>query len=112
MSSSDSGSDASSSSSDGSDNERSTIRDLVIPSPVELSEAEDDGVSPSQHKLAMKKQLTAMNDPPKSSSGSDEEEEEVEEEDADQSIDGQSGTCFESKSSAAMFSKITEMSRQ
>ncbi len=89
MSSSDSGSDAASSSSDGSDNERSMNRDLVIPSPVELSDPEDDGV-----------------DPPKSTSGSDEEEEEVEE-DADQSIDGESGTSFQSKSSAAMFSKIT-----
>jgi hypothetical protein len=52
----------------------------------------------------MKKQLAT--------SGSDEKEAEVEEEDADQSIDGQSGTSFESKSSAAIFSKITEMSRQ
>ncbi len=77
------GSDAASSSSDGSDNERSTNRELVIPSPVELSEAEDDGVSPSQHKLAMKNQLLRKKVPLKSSSGSDEEEEEVEEEDAD-----------------------------
>jgi hypothetical protein len=36
----------------------------------------------------------------------------VEEEDAEQSIDGQSGTSFKSKSTAAMFPKITEMSRQ
>ena len=112
MSRSDSGSDAASSSSEDSDNERSEKRDFVVPSPVELSESDGDGVSPSQHKLAMKKQLTRMNDPPKSSSGSDEEEEEVEEEDADQSIDGQSGTFFQSKSSAATFSKITELSRQ
>ena len=56
-----SGSDASSSSSDDSDNERSTNRDLVIPSPVELSDSEDDGVSPSQHKLAMMKQLAHKN---------------------------------------------------
>ena len=112
MSRSDSGSDAASSSSDGSDNERSANRDLVIPSPVELSEAEDDGVSPSQHKLAMKKQLTRKNDRPNSSSGSDEEEEEVEEEVVDQSIDGESGTFFQSKSSAATFSRITELSRQ
>jgi hypothetical protein len=49
MSGSESGSNVSSSSSEGSDNERSTNRDLVIPSPVELSESEDDGVSPSQH---------------------------------------------------------------
>jgi hypothetical protein len=112
MSRSDSGSNASSSSSDGSDNERSTNRELVIPPPVELSDSSDDGVSPSQHKLAMKKQLSRTKVSPKSSSGSDAEEEEVEEEDADQSIDGQSGTSFDSKSSAAMFSKITEMSRQ
>jgi hypothetical protein len=112
MSRSDSGSDVSSSSSDDSDNERSTNREIVIPTPVELSDSSDDGVSPSQHKLAMKKQLSRKNDPPKSSSGSDEEEEEVEEEDADLSIDGQSGTPFESKSSAAMYSKNTEMSRQ
>jgi hypothetical protein len=76
-----------------------------------MSDSEDDGVSPSQHKSAMKKQLFRKNDPPKSSSGSDEEEEFLEEEDVDQSIDGQSGTPFESKSSAAMFSQITEMSR-
>jgi hypothetical protein len=56
MSRSESGSNVSSSSSEGSDNERSTNRDLFIPNPVELSESEDDGVSPSQHKLAMKKQ--------------------------------------------------------
>jgi hypothetical protein len=56
MSRSESGSNLSYSSSEGSDNERSTNRDLVIPSPVELSESEDDGVSPSQHKFAMKKQ--------------------------------------------------------
>ncbi len=112
MSRSESGSDASSSSSEGSDNERSTNRDLVIPTPVELSDSADDGVSPSQYKLAMKKQLSHKNVAPNSTSGSDEEEEFVEEEDAEQSIDGQSGTSFDSKSSAAMFSKITEMSRQ
>ena len=56
MSSSESGSDSSSSSSEGCDNERSTNPDLVIPSPVELSDSADDGVSPSQYKLAMKKQ--------------------------------------------------------
>ncbi len=79
----------------------------VIPPPVELSDSEDDGVSPSQHKMAIMKQLSRKKVPPKSSSGSDEEEEDVEEEDADQSIDGQSGTSFDSKSSAALFSKIT-----
>ena len=65
-----------------------------------------------QYKFAMKKQLSSKKVPPKSSSGSDEEEEFVEEEDVDQSIDGQSGSPFESKSSAAMYSHITEMSRQ
>ncbi len=109
MSRSDSGSDVSSSCSEGSDDDRSTNRELVIPPPVDLSDSSDDGVSPSQHKLAMKKQLSRTNVPPKSSSGSDEEEEEVEEEDVDQSIDGQSGSPFESKSSAAMYSKITEI---
>jgi hypothetical protein len=112
MSRSDSGSDAASSSSEDSDNERSEKRDLVVPSPVGLSESEDDGVSPSQHKLAMQKELTRMKDRPNSSSGSDEEEEEVEEEVVDQSIDGESGTFFQSKSSAATFSRITELSRQ
>jgi hypothetical protein len=60
----------------------------------------------------MMKQLADKNIAPNSTSCSDEEEELVEEEDAEQSIDGRSGTPFESKSSAAMFSKITEMSRQ
>ncbi len=112
MSRSESGSDASSSSSEGSDEDRSTIRHLVSPTPVELSDSADDGVSPSQYKLAMKKQLAHKKVPPKSSSGSDEEEELVEDEDAEQSTDGQSRTSFDSKSSAAMISKITEMSRQ
>ena len=94
MSSSDSGSDAASSSSDDSDNERSTNRDLVIPPPVDLSDSSEDGVSPSQHKLALKKQLSRKNVPPKSRSGSYEEEEEVEEEDADQSFDRESGIFF------------------
>ncbi len=74
MSRSESGYDVSSSSSEGSGNERSTNRDLVIPSPVELSDSEDDGVSPSQHKLAMMKQLAHKKVPQKSTSGSDEEE--------------------------------------
>ena len=56
MSRSESASDVSSSCSEGSDDDRSTNRDLVIPSPVKLSDSEDDGVSPSQYKLAMKKQ--------------------------------------------------------
>jgi hypothetical protein len=92
MSSSESGSDVSSSFSEGSDNERSTKRDLVIPSPVELNDSDDDGFSPSQHdKLAMKKQLARHDLVPNSTSGSDEEEEEVVEEEVEQFIDGQSG---------------------
>ncbi len=43
--------DVSSSSSDDSDNDQSTNRELVIPSPVELSDSEDDGVSPSEQKI-------------------------------------------------------------
>ncbi len=109
MSSSESGSDASSFSSDDSDNERSTNRDFVVPSPVELSDSADDDVSPSQHKLAMKKQLADHHVVPNLKSGSDEEEEEVEEE---QSIDGQSGTSFESTSTTAIFSRSTEMNHQ
>jgi hypothetical protein len=60
----------------------------------------------------MKKQLAHKNVVLNSMSGSDEEEELVEEleADAEQSIDGQSGPSFESKSSSAMFSKIPEMS--
>ncbi len=60
----------------------------------------------------MMKQLAHKKVQPKSTSGSDEEEELVEEDDDEQSNDAQSGTSFESKSSAAMFWKITEMSRQ
>jgi hypothetical protein len=58
---SESGSDVSSSCSDDSDNERSTNHDLVIPSPVDLSDSYGDGVSPSQYKLAMKKQMAHKN---------------------------------------------------
>jgi hypothetical protein len=79
-------------------NERSTNREFVIPSPELLSDSDGDGVNPSQYKLAMKKQLAHKNVAPNSTSGSDEEEEEGEEEDAEQFIDGQSGTSFESKS--------------
>jgi hypothetical protein len=82
----------SSSCSNDSDNERSTNRDLIIPSPVELSESEDDGVSPSQHKSAVMKKLADNNVAPNSTSCSDEEEQSGEEEDAELSIDGQSGT--------------------
>ena len=48
----------------------------------------------------MMKQLADKNVAPNSTSCSDEEEQLVEEEDAEQSVDGQSGTSFESKSSA------------
>jgi hypothetical protein len=52
-----SGSESSSSSAEYSDNGRSEKRELVIPSPVLLSDADadDDGVNPIQHKLAMAK---------------------------------------------------------
>ena len=60
----------------------------------------------------MKKQLADNYVVPNSTSGSDEEEEEVEEEDVEQSIDGQSGTAFESTSTAALFSRLTKMSLQ
>jgi hypothetical protein len=93
LSNSKSGSDESSSSSDDCHNELSRNRDLVIPSPKLLSDSEDNGVSPSQHKLAMKKQLADHDVVPNSKSGSEEEEEEVEE-DVEQSIEAQSGTCF------------------
>jgi hypothetical protein len=87
MSSSESGSDvSSSSSSEGSENELSMNRDLVGPSPVKLSDSDDYGVSQSQHKLEMKKQLALQHVAPISTSGSDEEGEEVEEEDVKQSI--------------------------
>ncbi len=47
-----------------------------------------------------------------STSGSDEEEEEEDEEEVEESIDGQSGTLFESTLTAANFSRFAEMSRQ
>ncbi len=59
----------------------------------------------------MKKQLAKHDVVPDSMSGSDEDEEEVVEE-VEQSLDGRSGISFESKSSAAMFSNITETSSQ
>jgi hypothetical protein len=49
---------------------------------------------------------------PNSMSGSDEEEEGEDEEEVEQSIDGQSGAGFESTSSASIFSRTTEISRQ
>jgi hypothetical protein len=103
MSRSESGSDASSFSSDDSDNERSTNRELVVPSSVELSDSDDDGFSQSQHKLAMRKQMAKHNMAPNSTSASDKEEVEVEAEDVEKTIDGESSTCFESTTTAAIF---------
>ncbi len=97
------GKSASSYSSDDCHNERCRNRDLVTPIFELLSDSEDDGVSPSQHKLAMKKQFAGHDVVPTSTSGSDGEEEEVEEEDVEQPIDGQSGTSFESTSTAQFF---------
>jgi hypothetical protein len=57
MSSSESGCDSFPSSSENSDYERSEKRGLLIPNPVLLSDAEDNGVNPSQHKLAKEKQM-------------------------------------------------------
>jgi hypothetical protein len=86
----------------------STNRDLVIPCPVKSSDSDGDGFSPSQHKLAMKKQLADHHVALNSTSGSNEEEEvEEEEEEEEQSIDGQSCTPFESTSTAAIFSRFT-----
>jgi hypothetical protein len=98
-------------SSDDSDNEWRTNRDLIVPSPFEWSDSNDDCVSLSQHKLAKKKQLAEHHVVPNSTSGTTQtgsdgkefEEEEVEEEDVEQSIDGQSGTAFESTMTAAIF---------
>ncbi len=41
----------------GSETDQSKKRELVIPSPVLLSDADDDAVSPRQFKLAMAKQI-------------------------------------------------------
>ncbi len=96
----------------GSDDDRSANRELVVPSPVELSDSDDDGFSLSQHELAMKKQMAKHDTAPNSTSASDEEEEEEEENEVEQSIHGESSTCFESTTTAAIFSRFTEMSRQ
>ncbi len=69
------------SSSENSDTDRSERSGLIsIPSPVLLSDASDDGVSPSQHKLAMKNQMAYHEVVANSTSGSDEEEKEEDEE--------------------------------
>ncbi len=60
-----------------------------------------------QHKLTMKKQMADQHVVLISSSSSNEEEEEVVQEDVEQSIDGQSGTSFESTSTTAIFSRFT-----
>jgi hypothetical protein len=77
----------------------------------ELSDSDDDGFSPSQHKLAMKKQMAKHDMEPNSTSASDEEKEEEEENEEEQSIDGESNTCIESTTTTAFFSRFTEMSR-
>ncbi len=114
MSSSKLGSSSSSSSSECSDNDKSENRDLVIPSPVIPTDSDDDGVSLSQHKLAMKKQMADNYVVPNSTSGSDEEEEEenASEEEIEQSADGQTCTLFESTSTTSIFSRFTKISRQ
>ncbi len=112
MSCSESGSDSSSSSSEGSDNERSEKRESVIPSPVDLSDTNDDGVSPSQHKSAMAhilallinstsamaRQMAYISVVLNFTSGSDEEEEEEEGEEQQSILNDRSGTPAKAKS--------------
>ncbi len=95
-----------SSSSEGSDDDWTANRELVVPSPNLLSDSDDDSFSkfnPSQHKLAMRKQMAKHNMGPSSTSASKEEEEEAEEECVEKSMDGESSTCFESTTTAAIF---------
>jgi hypothetical protein len=89
------------SSSEGSDNERCEKRESVIASPVDLSDTNEDGVSPSQHKSAMARQMAYISVVLNLTSGSDEEEEEEEGEEQQsilQSIDDRSGTPAKAKS--------------
>jgi hypothetical protein len=74
MSSSKSGSELSSSSSEDSDTVRGEKRELVIPSPVLLSDADDDGVSPSKYNSAVKKRMADNYLVPNFTSGNNEEE--------------------------------------
>jgi hypothetical protein len=71
-----------------------------------LSDSNDDGssLSPSQHKLAMKKQMAKHDMAP---NASNEEEEEEEENEVEQTIDGESSTCFESTTTSEIFSRFT-----
>ncbi len=109
MSSSESDSESSSSSAEVSDTHKSGKREFQYPVPVVLSESEDDAVSPSQHKLAMAKEIADKSVVPNSSSGGEEEEENDDEEDLEQSLDVQSIAPAAITSTDAMFSKFTEM---
>ncbi len=111
MSSGKSGTESSSSSSEDSDNDWSENSDFVIASPNILTDSEDNGCSPSQHILEMKKQMADHDVVPNSTSGSDEEEEEVVVEEVEQSADVESGTSS-AISADAIMSKFTEMSCQ
>ena len=111
MSSSESGSESSSSAAEVSDTHKSGKREFRYPLPTGLSDSEDDAVSPSQHKLAMAKAIAAKSALPDSSSGGEEEEEQAFEEDLEESIEGQSIAPAAITSTDAMFSKFTEMSR-
>ena len=90
MSSSESGSESSSSAAEVSDTHKSGKREFRYPRPTGLSDSEDDAVSPSQHKLAMATAFADKSALPNSSSGGEEEEENDDEEDLEQSIDVQS----------------------
>ncbi len=99
----------SSSSSEGSDTDWSEKRELIIPSPVDLSDAEDDGVSPSQHIWQWRNKWPAV---PNSTSGSNEEEEEVVEEEVQQSVEFEHSPSSTIFMADAMMSKFTEMNSQ
>ncbi len=79
-----------------------------------MSDSDDDRFSPSQHKFAMKKQMAYHKVVPNLRSGRDEEEEEEKEEDSEleRSNHDSYDTLFESTSTASMFSRFIEMSRQ
>ncbi len=77
-----------------------------------MSDSYVDDVSRSQHKLAIRKQMAKHDMAPNSTAASDEEKAVEDDDEVEQSIDGQSSTCFESTMTAAFFSRFTEMSRQ
>jgi hypothetical protein len=114
MSSSESDSESSSTSAEVSETHNSVKCEFQYPVPVGLSESEDrdDAVSPSQHKLAMAKEIADKSVVPNSSSNGDEEDENDYEEDLEQSIDVQSIAPAAITSTNAMFSKFTGMTRQ